>query len=140
MKKKSLDTMLASTNFCQLPGGRGKSFKYPTLSELNEKLFREKVDNAHNASADVEATARCFLELIRIGVFTKKDLHTNDEYLKVFKEANPKPFELIGLNIKPYAADDFEESELEDTDDTPSKKRAERKQKAAGGIPVCAPA
>ena len=135
MKKKSLDTMLASTNFCQLPGGRGKSFKYPTLSELNEKLFREKVDNAHNASADVEATARCFLELIRIGVFTKKDLHTNDEYLKVFKEANPKPFELIGLNIKPYAADDFEESELEDTDDTPSKKELKENKKLLEEFP-----
>ena len=65
MNKRTLDTMKSSTNFCQLPGGRGKSCKFPTLSELNEKLFHEKVDNAHNASADVEATARCFLELIR---------------------------------------------------------------------------
>ena len=48
MKKKTLDTMKSSTNFCQLPGGRGKSFKFPTLSELNEKLFGEKIDNAHN--------------------------------------------------------------------------------------------
>mgnify|MGYP001103468262 CR=1 FL=1 len=108
MTKKTLDTMRSSTNFCQLPGGRGKSFKFPTLSELNEKLFSEKIDNAHNASADVEATTRCFLELIRIGVFTAKDLHSNDEYIKLFKETNKKPFQLIGLNIKPYEPEDLE--------------------------------
>ena len=108
MTKKTLDTMRSSTNFCQLPGGRGKSFKFPTLSELNEKLFSVKIDNAHNASADVEATTRCFLELIRIGVFTAKDLHSNDEYIKLFKETNKKPFQLIGLNIKPYEPEDLE--------------------------------
>ncbi|MDC1221080.1 DNA polymerase III subunit alpha [Salibacteraceae bacterium] len=116
MDKRTLDTMKSSTNYCQLPGGRGKSFKFPTLSELNEKLFHEKIDNAHNASADVEATSRCFLELIRIGVFTFKDLGSNEEYIKVFKEANPKPFELIGLNIKPYSPDDLEIVEEEKTD------------------------
>lgn len=110
LKKKSLDTMLSSTEFCQLPGGRGKSFKYPTLSELSDKLFQEKVENAHNASADVEATARCFLELVRLGVIGVEDLQSNDEYIKLFKEANPKPFELIGLNIEPYTPDDIEES------------------------------
>ncbi|MEZ4722720.1 MAG: PHP domain-containing protein [Flavobacteriales bacterium] len=117
MKKKTLDTMLLSTDFCQLPGGRGKSFKYPTLSELNEKLFHQKVDNAHNASADVEATARCFLELVRLGVIGIKELGSNEEYLKVFKEANPKPFELIGLNIEPYKPEDLdvEESQEEET-------------------------
>ncbi len=116
MAKRTLDTMKSSTNYCQLPGGRGKSFKFPTLSELNEKLFHEKIDNAHNASADVEATSRCFLELIRIGVFTFKDLGSNEEYIEIFKEANPKPFKLIGLNIKPYAPDDLEILEEVKTD------------------------
>jgi DNA polymerase III subunit alpha len=110
MKKDTLDTMLLSTDYCQLPGGRGKSFKYPTLSELNEKLFNAKVDNAHNASADVEATARCFLELVRIGVIGKNELKTNDEYINRFKEANPKPFQLIGLNIQPYQPEELKES------------------------------
>ena len=121
MTKKTLDTMRSSTNFCQLPGGRGKSFKFPTLSELNEKLFSEKIDNAHNASADVEATARCFLELIRIGVFTAKDLHSNEEYIKLFKQTNKKPFQLIGLNIEPYEPEDLEvKSETKD-EEAPSK-------------------
>jgi len=121
MTKKTLDTMRSSTNFCQLPGGRGKSFKFPTLSELNEKLFSEKIDNAHNASADVEATTRCFLELIRIGVFTAKDLHSNDEYIKLFKETNKKPFQLIGLNIKPYEPEDLEIKPETKDEEAPSK-------------------
>ena len=60
MDKRTLDTMKSSTHYCQLPGGRGKSFKFPTLSELNEKLFHEKIDNAHNASADVESNVKVF--------------------------------------------------------------------------------
>jgi DNA polymerase-3 subunit alpha len=35
MKKHPLDTMQLSTDFCKLPGGRGKGFKFPTLSELS---------------------------------------------------------------------------------------------------------
>jgi DNA polymerase-3 subunit alpha len=112
LNKVALDTMLLSTDFCQLPGGRGKGFKYPTLSELNQKLFNEPVNQAHNASADVEATARCFLELVRIGVIGKDALKTNDEYINRFREANPKPFQLIGLNIGPYVALDQQNEEV----------------------------
>lgn len=119
MSKRTLDTMQLSTAFCQLPGGRGKSFKYPTLSELNDKLFHEKVDNAHNASADVEATSRCFLELVRIGVIGAKELDSSADKVKAFKEANPKPFKLIGLNIQPYTPEDIDDSDIfEDEDDS----------------------
>lgn len=121
MQKRTLDTMLLSTDYCQLPGGRGKGFKYPTLSELNEKLFSVAVDNAHNASADVEATARCFLELVRIGVIGLKELEKDKEYIQRFKEHNPKPFELIGLNIEPYKPEDLEEVEVEESADGPTK-------------------
>ncbi len=122
LAKRTLDTMQLSTNYCQLPGGRGKSFKYPTLSELNQKLFGEVVDNAHNASADVEATARCFLELIRTGVIGVKELESNKEYIDTFKEHNPSTIQLIGLNIEPYAPDDLVETEeTEKTEDAPSK-------------------
>jgi DNA polymerase-3 subunit alpha len=46
-----------STGFCALPGGRGGKFKWPTLEELYNKLFQEGFDEAHNAAADVAATA-----------------------------------------------------------------------------------
>ena len=64
----SVDTKDESTEYCAIPGGRGGRFKWPTLTELHMKLFGEGFDEAHNASADVVATARCFLELIRLGV------------------------------------------------------------------------
>lgn len=138
MKKDTLDTMLLSTDFCQLPGGRGKGFKYPTLSELNEKLFQVKVDNAHNASADVEATARCFLELVRIGVIDKNELKTNDEYINRFKEANPKPFQLIGLNIQPYQPEELKENapeEKEATSETVSKAELKENKELLSSYP-----
>ncbi|MEX0769167.1 MAG: DNA polymerase III subunit alpha [Balneolaceae bacterium] len=65
--KIHIDTKDDSTEFCKLPGGRGR-YKWPTLSELHEKLFEVGFEEAHNAAADVEATARCFLELVRLGV------------------------------------------------------------------------
>ena len=59
-------TMKSSTNYCKLPGKKG--FKSPRLAELHQILFGEGFDNAHNALADVEATARCFWELKKRGV------------------------------------------------------------------------
>ena len=44
------------------PRGR---YKLPTLTELYFFLFNDKFQEAHNATADVEATARVFFELIR---------------------------------------------------------------------------
>ena len=67
-----LDTMKESTEYCQILGGRGGGFKWPSLTQLHEKLFGEDFDEAHNASADVEATTRCFLELVRLDVISAK--------------------------------------------------------------------
>ncbi|TVQ66104.1 MAG: DNA polymerase III subunit alpha [Balneolaceae bacterium] len=63
----TIDTKDESTEFCALPGGRGR-YKWPTLEELHQKLFQAGFEEAHNAAADVDATARAFLELVRIGV------------------------------------------------------------------------
>lgn len=93
-----LDTCTEHTaNLCQIPGGRGGKFKLPTLTELHEFLFNEPFEEAHNATADVEATTRCFLELIRREEFTAKELDVQPDYFEKFSEANPKPIELIGL-------------------------------------------
>ncbi|MFT6200291.1 MAG: DNA polymerase-3 subunit alpha, partial [Vicingaceae bacterium] len=70
-----LDTCTETTaKLCQLPGGRGGKFKLPTLTELHEFLFKVPFSEAHNATADVEATTRCFLELIRRQSFTAEQL------------------------------------------------------------------
>ena len=63
-----LDTKDISTDFCALPGGRGGKFKWPTLTELHQKLFGKGFGDAHDAAYDVDATARCFFGLIIQGV------------------------------------------------------------------------
>ncbi|MCC6600952.1 MAG: DNA polymerase III subunit alpha [Crocinitomicaceae bacterium] len=65
-----LDTKEPSTSFCALPGGRGGKFKWPTLSELHNKLFGEPVAEAHDAAWDVNATAKCFFGLIAHRIIT----------------------------------------------------------------------
>ncbi|MBL57447.1 MAG: DNA polymerase III subunit alpha [Flavobacteriales bacterium] len=94
-----LDTCTEVTaNLCQIPGGRGGKFKLPTLTELHKHLFGEGFGEAHNATADVEATTRCFLELIRLGYFPQSELQQEEGYLSKFKKENPEPFDFIGLN------------------------------------------
>jgi len=65
-EKSRLCTKNLSTNYCAIPGRYG--YKWPTLTELHQKLFGEDFGNAHDAYADAFATARCFFELKRIGV------------------------------------------------------------------------
>ena len=93
-----LDTCTEKTALmCQIPGGRGGKFKLPTLTELHQHLFGTGFGDAHNATADVEATTRCFLELIRIREFTKEQLDVDATYFKKYSETNPKPIQVIGL-------------------------------------------
>ena len=103
-----LDTCTEHTaELCKIPGGRGGKFKLPTLTELHEYLFNEPFVEAHNATADVEATTRCFLELVRLEEFTKEELDVEADYFSRFKEANPDTVQLIGLkhiNLKQESA------------------------------------
>ncbi|MBI6121140.1 DNA polymerase III subunit alpha [Salegentibacter maritimus] len=93
-----LDTCTEVTaQMCKIPGGRGGKFKLPTLTELHEYLFGEPFGEAHNATADVEATTRCFLELVRQRAYTSEQLDVADDYFENFSEANPQPIKLIGL-------------------------------------------
>ena len=94
-----LDTCTEVTaNLCQIPIGSKGKFKFPTLTELHKYLFGEGFGEAHNATADVEATTRCFLELIRLGYFPQAQLQQEEGYLSKFKQENPEPFDFIGLN------------------------------------------
>ncbi|MCD4705124.1 3'-5' exonuclease [bacterium] len=58
---KKFCTMTSSTDFCEIPG-KGK-FKFPKLQELYFKLFAKNFDDAHDASVDTKACAKCFFEL-----------------------------------------------------------------------------
>ncbi len=98
MDKPALDTNTEKTaELCQLPGGRGGRYKLPKLGELYRHLFQEDFVEAHNATADVEATTRAFLELIRRGHFTETELHKPAGYIKSFQEKNPGIIQPIGL-------------------------------------------
>jgi len=99
---KAVDTKEVSTDYCALPGGRGGKYKWPNLDELHRKLFNESFDAAHNASADVQATARCFLELLRIGVIDAGMLGVSEDILDAFRQANPQPVQPIDLVVEPY--------------------------------------
>ncbi|KIX20791.1 DNA polymerase III subunit alpha [Flavobacterium sp. 316] len=107
-KKPVLDTCTEVTaQLLKLSGGRGGKFKLPTLTELHEYLFGVPFSEAHNATADVEATTRCFLELIKREVFTKEELDVTPDYFNKFKENNPREIQLVGLkHINLKAASD----------------------------------
>ncbi|WP_348812891.1 DNA polymerase III subunit alpha [Flavobacterium maritimum] len=93
-----LDTCTEVTaSLLKLPGGRGGKFKLPTLTELHSYLFDKPFAEAHNATADVEATTRCFLELIRRDIFTKEELDVPAGYFQDFQNRNPREIQLIGL-------------------------------------------
>ena len=61
-EKIKICTMMLSTKFCAIPNKFG--FKWPKLQELHEKLFDKEFEDAHDAMADITATARCFWELV----------------------------------------------------------------------------
>ena len=111
-----IDTKNDATDFCKIPGGRGGGYKWPSLTELHIKLFSEDFASAHNASADVEATARCFLELIRLGVISYDKAGMQAVDYDNFKKKNPESIELIGLNIEPYKNENQLEDELQEED------------------------
>lgn len=106
---KVLDTCTEITaELLQMPGGRGGKFKLPTLTELHQYLFGEPFAEAHNATADVEATTRCFLELLKRETYTHEELDVHPTYFHEFKTANPQPIQLIGLkhiNLKQASED-----------------------------------
>jgi DNA polymerase-3 subunit alpha len=103
-----LDTCTEHTaSLCQIPGGRYGKFKLPTLTELHQFLFNKPFGEAHNATADVEATTRCFFELIRKQQYTQEQLDVQPDYFQNFSKENPAEIQLIGIkhiNLKRESA------------------------------------
>lgn len=130
-----LDTCTEHTaELCKIPGGRGGKFKLPTLTELHEFLFNQPFAEAHNATADVEATTRCFLELVRRKQYTKEQLDVQPDYFEKFSEANPQPIQLIGLkhlNLKRESAKINARLQKEQSKDIPTQTNKEAIAKLA---------
>ncbi|SDM07400.1 DNA polymerase III subunit alpha [Pedobacter antarcticus] len=103
-----LDTCTEVTaDLLKIPGGRGGRFKLPTLTELHNYLFGIPFAEAHNATADVEATTRCFLQLLKMGTFSTAQLQAAPDYLEQFRTINPGVIPGVGLqHINLKAASD----------------------------------
>ena len=65
--KPFICTMKAGMDVCKLPGAYGQ-YKWPKLVQLHSKLFGCDFEGAHGAAADVAATAKCFWEMVKMGV------------------------------------------------------------------------
>jgi len=97
LQKEQVCTMRSSTDHLKLPGGRGGKFKPPKLMELYESLFEEQFMEAHNAAADVEATARCFFELLRKKIISPESLGLTQEQYGRFISKNQGKIGPYGL-------------------------------------------
>jgi DNA polymerase-3 subunit alpha len=135
-----LDTCTEVTaELLKIPGGRGGKFKLPTLTELHQYLFGEPFSEAHNATADVEATTRCFLQLIKIDIYKPEQLKVDQEYFRFFREKNPGLIPRAGIehiNLK-AASDDIRKRLLKTSGGGISKKElAENKQELRDAVYV----
>jgi DNA polymerase III subunit epsilon len=70
LKKQKFCTMKTPIiiSYCKLPKPSGMGYKWPALHELHLQLFETEFTDSHNASADVEACAKCYFELRKKGI------------------------------------------------------------------------
>ncbi len=93
-----LDTCTEVTaQLCQISGGRGGRYKLPTLTELHNFLFQSDFDQAHNATADVVATARCFFELLRRGYFKEELIPSHPDFFNEFLAVNKEVISAVSF-------------------------------------------
>ena len=109
LQKEQVCTMRSSTDHLKLPGGRGGKFKPPKLMELYESLFEEQFMEAHNAAADVEATTRCFFELLRKKIISPESLGLTQEQYGRFISKNQGKIGPYGLTHRSNWDEEAEE-------------------------------
>ena len=64
--KEKICTMQALKSYVGIRNRYG--YKWPKLSELHTKLFGVDFEEAHDAAADINATAKCFWEAQKLGL------------------------------------------------------------------------
>ena len=120
--KAILDTCTETTaTLCELPGGKNGKFKLPTLSELHVHLFKIQFQEAHNATADVEATARCFFELLRLKIISPTISIIGNDFHQTFYVHNPSPIQPVGLTHLNLKAESEKLKGKSKTDDVKDK-------------------
>ncbi len=109
LEKQQICTMNSTTEYLKIQGGRGGRYKPPKLMELYEYLFGEQFEEAHNAAADVEATARSFFELLRRRIITPESLQLPATSYEQFIQKNPSTIESYGLTHRTILEEQEEE-------------------------------
>ena len=117
-KTPSADTMELGTDFCQLSGGKNGRYKSPKLEELYEKLYGKKFDEAHNAAADVNATAQVFFEMMRIGIIPAENLKISQEQLEAYQNLHTNPIKPFAIVIRRQVEDFNKKKKTVDFGDT----------------------
>lgn len=108
-----VDTCTEKTaNFCKVSKSRNR-YKLPSLAEIYNILFGNDFDSAHNASADVCATARVFLELLRLGVINHDEIKEEDSFFTKFKEANPYVVQSANIEVISNESENSNEDTVE---------------------------
>lgn len=117
-KIESADTMILGTNYCKLGSGHNGKWKSPKLTELYEILFKNKFDEAHNAAADVNATAQIFFEMMRLNIITAADLKISDESFKKFHQVHTSVVQAFDIIIRRQVAANKKRKSKTDFGDT----------------------
>jgi DNA polymerase-3 subunit epsilon len=82
-EKDRICTMLETIELCKIEGPYG--YKWPKLGELHRCLFNTDFEGAHDAMADIQATAKCFWKLMEMGEIKLNDMGFSNQ-LKIPKE------------------------------------------------------
>jgi DNA polymerase-3 subunit alpha len=128
-KAPQICTKVESTAYCAIMKN-GKP-KWPTLTELHTKLFGAAFEEAHNAAADVEATTRCFLELVRVGGINQQVLQMSDAEMAAFRKLNPVGIKPVGIRYESFKTNEFHEISIADEE----KKLAQAAARKSGNTP-----
>ncbi len=67
-RRRQICTMKTTSAYCGIPAPNGRGYKWPKLAELHQRVFKTGFEGAHDALADVRATARCYWVLKQQGV------------------------------------------------------------------------
>lgn len=99
-----VDTMHLGTEYTAIPQGNSGRFKSPKLGEIYKKLYGTEFSEAHNAAADVNATAQVFFEMMRIGVINASDIGIEAELVQNFRKAHQEPIQPFAIVIRTQVA------------------------------------
>jgi len=86
--KQRICTMKSSTNYCAIPGNY--EYKWPTLTELHQHLFKTRQEESHNALVDIRTTLKCFWKLNKLGVIKTKRISSSPPPIEKIVTATAK--------------------------------------------------